>query len=435
VEAKENMQVNADPQAAQYYFVLNREALSPYRDGRVAFFGAKGEAYTAVLNENLVKTDIKPAPELDGLGIEGSFAYDASRNKIYFSKGGELFSSAWKNGRWETPQPITFARIKSERQTLRGSSLAYSGWRYKPEDVKIEGQKFSTPALSSDGKTLYYAAELPGTLGGSDIWYSTLEKDGTWSVPVNLGENVNSELDENFPFLVGDTAIFFASASLPLQSKDTENLLRNEYRSNGEHLFFAPLHSDQKSSPIIALLTPEKQTEVKPKEETEPSGDGNQQTPILADVNDSIRKAEEATPEVKPESTPELAPALAELNEASSKIYIKDPETCVFLFEYDNDQMIGSYYEEIDILLKFLRHYEGSKFLIEGHTDERGSEEYNRILSEKRAKKLYQILIERGIAKEKLQYAGKGKAEPIIKGAQTEDEHQKNRRVEIRKVD
>ncbi len=70
IEAQENIRVNADPEAARYYFVLNNEGLSPYRNGRVAFF-KNGKAYTAVLNEKLEKNDIKPAPELDGLGIEG----------------------------------------------------------------------------------------------------------------------------------------------------------------------------------------------------------------------------------------------------------------------------------------------------------------------------------------------------------------------------
>ena len=398
--AQENMLV--DSELAQRYSVLNKEELSPYKDGKMAFF-KKGTAYTTVLNENLEKTNIKPAPELDSLGIEGRFAYDASLNKIYFSKGGELYSSVWKKDKWDTPQPIEFARIKSERQTLRGSSIAYSGWRYKPEDVKIKGQKFANPTLSSDGKTLYYAAELPGTIGGSDIWYSTLEKDGTWSIPVNLGENVNTASNENTPFLVGDTVLFFTSAT-------------------PQNMRFVLLNSNQKSSSIAALIEPKKPEEVK----TEPV---TEERPALADANE-LSSNTESTSE-KSETKPENIPALADLNEASSKVYLKDPETCVFLFDYDKDQMIGSYQEEIDVLLQFINHHKNSKFLIVGYTDERGSEAYNQTLSEKRAKKLYQILVEKGISKEKLKYAGKGKADPIVRNAKTEDEHQKNRRVEI----
>jgi len=393
IEAQENIRVNANPEAARYYFVLNNEGFSPYRDGRVAFF-KNGRAYTAVLNEKLEKTDIKPAPELDGLGIERRFTYDPSRNKIYFSKDGELYSvitNDYSNRgtynprsggyrfsvRKKTPKPIEFVRIESERETLRGSSIAYAGWRYKPEDVKIEGQRFSNPVLSSDGKTLYYTAESPETTGRPDIWYSTLEKGGIWSMPVNLEENANTALDER----------------------------------------------------IATLLIPET-------EKVNNEQPLDKQSPVLANVNDSNRDVtEEIKPETKPESKPETKPGLADLNEASSKIYIKDPKTFVFLFDYDNDQMVGAYREEIDVLLKFLEHYKDNKYLIIGYTDERGSEKYNQVLSEKRAKKLYQILIERGIPKEKMNYIGKGKADPVVKGAQTEDQHQQNRRVEIRIVD
>ncbi len=448
IEAQENIRVNADPEAARYYFVLNNEGLSPYRNGRVAFF-KNGKAYTAVLNEKLEKNDIKPAPELDGLGIEGRFTYDSSRNKIYFSKGGELYSAVItdgssnnklynprsggyyspvrRNGRRNTPQSVQFAGFKSKRETLYGSSIAYAGWRYKPGNMKIEGQRFSNPALSSDGKTLYYAAELesPETTGGLDIWYSTLEKDGTWSMPVNLGENVNTAFDESFPFIAGDTSIFFVSAvDVPTLLADDGN-----QTSNKQNIFFAPLNVNQKTPLTASRLVPAEMYGYGETEKMNNEQPVDKQSPVLVNVNDSIHKI---TEEEKPETKPGLATELTSLNEASSKIYIKDPKTCVFLFDYDNDQMIGTYHEEIDVLLKFLEHYKDSKYLIVGYTDERGSEEYNQVLSGKRAKKLYQILIEKGIPKEKMKYIGKGKNDPVVKGAQTEDEHQQNRRVEVR---
>ena len=423
IQAKENILVNADPEFALRYSVMNKGELSSYKNGRVAFF-EKGAAYTAVLNENLEKTDVKPAPELDGLGIEGHFAYDPSLNKIYFSKGGELFSSVWKNGRWEAPQPVVIARIKMERKTLPGSSIAYSGWRYKPDDIKVQGQGIYNPVLSSDGKKLYYSADLPGTYGGLDIWYSTLEKNGTWSVPVNLGENVNSASDENIPLLQGDTSIFFASVTpRPEGMADSDSRLTSGKSSfstkNERNMFFVPLNFDQKSSPIAALLTPKKPVEIKPEPKPEPISE-----PVIEPVIEPVTK-----PVIEP------APVPVNSNESSSRVYLKDAGTYVFLFDYDNDNLIGSYREEIGILLDFINHYKDSKFLIVGYTDERGSEQYNMALSEKRAKKIYQLFVEKGISKERLQYTGKGKADPVFKDAKTEDEHQKNRRVEIRKMD
>ncbi|MDR1729492.1 MAG: OmpA family protein [Prevotellaceae bacterium] len=400
--AQENISVNADPEFTRYYSVLNKEGLSPYRFGRVAFF-EEGIAYTAKLDEKLEKSSIRPAPELNRLGIEGHFTYDDSSKKIYFSKGGLLYSSVWKGNRWDTPETVTIARIKTERQTLPGSIVAYSGWRYKPDDIQVQG-KIYNPALSSDGKKLYYAADLPGTLGGSDIWYSTLEKDGTWSVPVNLGENVNSASDENVPVLQGDTSIFFASVTP--QPEDTQDAntrpLPEESRfstKNEMNMYFTPLTFDQPALAIADLLV-----KPDPAPELEP-------IPVLSETVDAVDSV------------------------ANSNIYLQDPKTCVFLFDYDNDNLVGNYNEEIAFLLKFINRYEDGKFMIEGYTDERGSEAYNQALSVKRAKKIYQILIEKGISKERLKYAGKGKADPVVKNAQTEEEHLKNRRVVIRNVE
>ncbi len=68
------------------------------------------------------------------------------------------------------------------------------------------------PAISHDGRTLYFASERDGGLGGSDLWSSTRLPDGTWSPPVNLGKPINSVGDEKTPFVDDDgTTLYFAS--------------------------------------------------------------------------------------------------------------------------------------------------------------------------------------------------------------------------------
>ena len=70
------------------------------------------------------------------------------------------------------------------------------------------------PALSADGRRLYFASNRPGGYGGMDIWMS--EWDGRqWSTPVNLGPAVNSPGNEIFPFVDSEENLFFASDSLP----------------------------------------------------------------------------------------------------------------------------------------------------------------------------------------------------------------------------
>ncbi|OJJ22283.1 hypothetical protein BKI52_06260 [marine bacterium AO1-C] len=66
------------------------------------------------------------------------------------------------------------------------------------------------PTLSSDGNTLYFVSDMPGSLGGTDIFKSTL-KAGQWGPPQNLGPDINTKGNEMFPFLDADNNLYFAS--------------------------------------------------------------------------------------------------------------------------------------------------------------------------------------------------------------------------------
>lgn len=66
------------------------------------------------------------------------------------------------------------------------------------------------PALSTDEKTLYFASDMPGTLGSFDI-YSVAINDGTFDIPVNLGTTINTNKKEQFPFIASDNKLYFSS--------------------------------------------------------------------------------------------------------------------------------------------------------------------------------------------------------------------------------
>lgn len=66
------------------------------------------------------------------------------------------------------------------------------------------------PTLSSDGTTLYFVSDMPGSLGGTDIFKSVLQA-GRWGPPQNLGPDINTKGNEMFPFLDADNNLFFAS--------------------------------------------------------------------------------------------------------------------------------------------------------------------------------------------------------------------------------
>jgi outer membrane protein OmpA-like peptidoglycan-associated protein/tetratricopeptide (TPR) repeat protein len=66
------------------------------------------------------------------------------------------------------------------------------------------------PAVSPDGKRLYFASDMPGSVGGSDIYYVDILGDNQYGIPVNLGTTVNTEGNEMFPF-VTISGLFYSS--------------------------------------------------------------------------------------------------------------------------------------------------------------------------------------------------------------------------------
>ena len=71
------------------------------------------------------------------------------------------------------------------------------------------------PALSPDEKTLYFASDMPGTIGQSDLFKVAINADGSFSNPENLGKNINTEGRETFPFISQDNELYFSSDGHP----------------------------------------------------------------------------------------------------------------------------------------------------------------------------------------------------------------------------
>lgn len=71
------------------------------------------------------------------------------------------------------------------------------------------------PALSSDNKTLYFASNMPGSLGQSDLFKVEINDLGGFSIPVNLGTPINTEGKETFPFITDSNELYFASDGRP----------------------------------------------------------------------------------------------------------------------------------------------------------------------------------------------------------------------------
>jgi len=80
-------------------------------------------------------------------------------------------------------------------------------------DLPFNSDEYSTghPSLNSDNTRLYFASDMPGSLGGSDIYYVNINSDGSFGSPQNLGTIVNTTKNEVFPFVNNEDILFFSS--------------------------------------------------------------------------------------------------------------------------------------------------------------------------------------------------------------------------------
>jgi outer membrane protein OmpA-like peptidoglycan-associated protein/tetratricopeptide (TPR) repeat protein len=101
----------------------------------------------------------------------------------------------------------------------------------------------SQAAISCDGKQLYFASNRPGGSGGTDIWLSERLPDGSWTEPQNLGEPINTLLDEEAPFISNDgNALYFSSTGhLGMGDQDIFVSFRNEKKQWSPPINLGPL--------------------------------------------------------------------------------------------------------------------------------------------------------------------------------------------------
>lgn len=105
----------------------------------------------------------------------------------------------------------TYSEKKENHFMLYSAKLSDKGWG-KMTELPFDSKNYSCghPSVSADNSTLYFASDMPGGYGGSDIYYSN-RIDSGWSEPVNMGKDINTEGDEMFPFISDAGELYFAS--------------------------------------------------------------------------------------------------------------------------------------------------------------------------------------------------------------------------------
>jgi len=123
----------------------------------------------------------------------GVFAYDQTRSRAFWTK--------CKNNR----KRCVIMTSTFDRNSFSWTSPKQAGFVTKK-------YHYGHPFVSNDGKWLYFVSDMPGGYGGKDIYRVSMKPDGNFGIPLNLGQPVNTELDELFPYVAGDSLLFFASS-------------------------------------------------------------------------------------------------------------------------------------------------------------------------------------------------------------------------------
>lgn len=435
------------------------EAVSHLNDTTIII--KRSDSLFVAKTDNLGKVyDYVYDKNLSSLKAEGQIAYDG-KGTYYYTKEGKMYVSKIKDGKITSTTPAEIPGTVMGREKYEHSALVYASWHYKPEDTI----RVSNPTISTNGKQLFFSANIKGSKG-RDIYSSNINTNGTFSQPRKLGKSVNSDGDEDFPYIRKDGQITFCS-NRKNSSALTDKGNYNVYISK----------TNTTDAPELMQSFVERNTSVIVKVDTVPAPETDTLVAVAPDtikpvpdtliaVNEPVRKEEPAKPvknedEYVDEPTengrilqalaydsdstgyPVSAQALSDIFQddqnamvMASKHVVAGVDKRIFYFDYDTDVLNNKDYEkDIKCIVDFINFYPGNSFLIIGHTDERGTREYNNALSLRRAKKIESILTQRGISRSRMFVMGLGEDRPVIRHAQTEEQHQKNRRVEILKME
>lgn len=348
----------------------------------------------------------------------------------------------------------------------------------------------SQPALSADGRVLYFASNRPGGQGKRDLWFSALSGTG-WGEPQNLGASINTPYDETTPFIhVNNDLLFFSSEGhpglggfdlffserktdgwsratnlgYPINSTEDElSLFINATGSTGYYAVEKSEGGTTVSTNIVKFKVPfDSLVKKKSSYVTGRVQDVLTGKPLGAGLRMSNLNDTTDTYLVKSDSVSgRYFLVLSEGNEYGVFIqrqgYLFEdirfeaqestalmPDTLdIFLrpiqkgesltleniyFEFNQHELNPKSLVELNEIVEYLKQNPSLRFQIQGHTDNVGDEGYNRGLSEKRAETVYAYLLRMGIEKDRMQYKGFGSSEPLAANS-SEEGRKKNRRI------
>ena len=431
------------------------------------------DLYRADYNADGTITNAATVSGLNSQYHDGPLSITADGNTVYFA------SDSFREKEFERDRKN---RLKLGKNNIYKAGKNGDSWG-NISSLPFNSADYSTanPSVSRDGKTLYFSSDMPGSLGGVDIWKVSIEADGTFGTPENLGPMVNTGGNDSFPFIADDnTTLYYSSNGKPglggldvfrvdlAKGTDAVNLGKPVNTEKDDFSFsfdkeknlgfFASNRTGNDdiyaATPIcgvdlIAVVTDARTTQVLAgakvsivddrrnvisTETANERGEVSFRTECgkAYTLQASHPGYESGTFPIASQNGGERrieAPLQPIENIVTEKeVLLKD-----IYFEFDKHNITREGAFELDKLIEALKANPAMVIMVKSHTDNRGSDAYNMNLSDRRARSTVQYVRSKGIEASRISGKGYGETEPKVDcGANcTEEQHAQNRRSEF----
>ncbi|HYW94918.1 MAG TPA: OmpA family protein [Bacteroidales bacterium] len=374
---------------------------------------------------------------------------------------------------------LYFTRCPRGKNEQLGCQIYYSraqglDWS-KPQklDILSDSIVVAHPAISPDNLTLYFVSDMSGGYGGKDIWKITRANEGDdWSEPENLGEDINTPGDEMFPYVHNDGTLYFSSDShIGLGGLDIYKATKGEnnrwvvenmrapinspdddfgivFEQENERGFFSSSRKGRGNDEIYAFYLPPLKFNITGVVKDEKTNRIIQGATVKSIGSDGITVEAETNDEggfrfmLKPNTDyvfiasrngylngkeRETTKGLEKSQDFQTTIYLSPVDQVIeidnIFYDFAKWDLRPESMVSLDKLVETLNDNPNITIELMSHTDSRGTDEDNLILSQKRAQSVVDYLISKGIAPDRLQAKGYGETQPKMVDEQIAKEY------------
>ena len=411
---------------------------------------------------------------------EGLVAFSPDGNTMYFSRESyyeKMFEKdSTSNIRYGVLHLFKANKLGDDWDNVEGFAINSKNYSVK------------NPTVSADGSTLYFASDMPGGYGNFDLYKAAINSDGTLGEPENLGQKINTEAQEMFPYISSNGTLYFSSnghlglggldvfytkeidgkmapvrnVGIPVNSnaddfaftidEESEEGFVSSNREGGsgsddiyavkklqplcDVLVNAIVTDDKTGNPIPGATVTLYDAQGNKVVSKTTNNDGLAEFIVECDTDNALEVT--ATDyESKRVSVPGTQEEELEVPIALDPIEEIIQEEMVVLnpiyFDFDKSNITAQAAFELDKLVQVMNKYPDMVISAESHTDNRGSAPYNERLSDRRAKTTVAYVISKGIDKSRISGIGKGESSPKEDCGNncSEEQHQTNRRSDF----